>query len=570
MKPESLRRRLFKAIYHKNRLLLAASLLVLITMEAFNLMLSYLLQQLTDIAAGQEVGPVIRMAWACLWAMALFAALYLLHRAFTTRFARRAMVQYKTLAFEEITKKNIASFASENTAFYLSALTNDAGQVELNYTLSLTQLIPSLMGLAGALAMMVYNSPLLTAASLVLMLLPVAASLLCGNRLAEAEKTVSTQNESFMDMLRDLLSGFTVIKSFKAEGEIRKLFARSNARLEEAKFRRRRTDYLLAMIGSAASIVAQTGVFLFGAYLAVTGQGITPGTLILFVNLVGQVVTPIQTLPQLWANRKAAKGLVEKLAQAVQENQSASGKAVTQVLRDKLQLRHVTFGYEAEKPVLQDVSLAFARGGSYAVVGGSGSGKSTLLNLLMGGYPAYQGEITLDGEELRQISPDSLYDLIAMVQQNVFVFNATLRENITLFREFPEEKIDQAIRRSGLAALMAAKGPDYPCGENGRGLSGGERQRIAIARCLLRESPILLVDEATAALDAQTAFEVTDAILRIENLTRIVVTHRLEEGLLRRYDEIIVLKNGRVIEQGPFEKLMAEKGYFYSLYTVAN
>ena len=165
---------------------------------------------------------------------------------------------------------------------------------------------------------------------------------------------------------------------------------------------------------------------------------------------------------------------------------------------------------------------------------------------------------------------DSLYDLISLIGQNVFLFDNTIRENITMFRHFPDEAVNSAVNRSGLAAVIAAKGENYRCGENGNGLSGGERQRVSIPRSLLRKTPVLRLDEATAALDNQTAFEVTDAILKLDGLTRIVVTHRLEEALLRQYDEIIVLRDGRIIEQGTFENLMEETGYFHSLFTVSN
>ena len=138
-----------------------------------------------------------------------------------------------------------------------------------------------------------------------------------------------------------------------------------------------------------------------------------------------------------------------------------------------------------------------------------------------------------------------------------------------MFREFPEEDVERAIRLSGLDALIAEKGEDYICGENGKGLSGGERQRISIARCLLRSTPVMLVDEATAALDKPTAHSVTTAIQNLAGITRIMVTHRLEEDILKDLDGILVMKNGCITEQGRFDELMEQKGYFYSLYTVS-
>jgi len=215
------------------------------------------------------------------------------------------------------------------------------------------------------------------------------------------------------------------------------------------------------------------------------------------------------------------------------------------------------------------VNFTFGAGKSYAIVGSSGSGKSTLLNLLMASHNDYAGSIRYDETELRQIRSESLYEMVSVVQQNVFIFNASIRDNITMFSDFPREEVDHAIKLSGLSKLIAERGENYLCGENGSGLSGGEKQRISIARSLLKKSQVLLVDEATAALDAQTAFQVSNAILDLNDLTRIVVTHSLDENLLKKYDCILTLKNGSITESGSFDELMEKKGYFYSLFTVS-
>ena len=149
------------------------------------------------------------------------------------------------------------------------------------------------------------------------------------------------------------------------------------------------------------------------------------------------------------------------------------------------------------------------------------------------------------------------------------MFNSTIRANITMFHDFTAAEVDRVIHLSGLDALIAQRGADAPCGENGCLLSGGEKQRIAIARSLLLHTPVILVDEATSSLDAQTAWHVSGSILGLDGLTRIVVTHSLEENLLRQYDSILAMKNGKLAESGSFEELMNAKGYFYSLYTLA-
>ena len=331
-----------------------------------------------------------------------------------------------------------------------------------------------------------------------------------------------------------------------------------------------RMEEVITMLGTGAGIVAQLGVFLFGAYLAVTKQGVTPGVVIVFLTLMSFVVDPIGSVPPILANRRAAVALIDKLADAVGKNVRESGEQMDPVLRDGITIDHLTYGYHESAPVLNDVSVRFEAGTSYAIVGTSGSGKSTLVNLLMGSSNDYQGSIRFDQRELRSIATESLYGLVSVVQQNVFIFDDTIRNNITMFRHFDEKLVQQATEKAGLTPLLAERGEDYICGEGGSGLSGGERQRISIARCLLRQTPVLLIDEATAALDAATAYSVSAAILAIEGLTRIVVTHRLEEPLLRKYDEILVLKNGEICERGSFDALMARREQFYSLFNVAN
>ena len=187
----------------------------------------------------------------------------------------------------------------------------------------------------------------------------------------------------------------------------------------------------------------------------------------------------------------------------------------------------------------------------------------------MAAHNDYTGSVSYDGIEITDIQSESLYDLVSLIQQDVFVFNASIWDNITMFRDFAPSAVNQAIQMAGLQELVQEKGADYICGENGVGLSGGEKQRISIARSLLRQAQVLFVDEATAALDRQTAAQVMHSILRLQDITRIVITHDMDEGLLKEYDTILAIKEGCIIESGTFYELMEQKGYFYSLYTIS-
>lgn len=556
--------------FYKNIPIFCLAVFAALAAGSLNLILSWIIQQLMDTAAGESEALSFRtLLLISAGFVLLCAGLSLLNYASQPRFLERAMRQYKDFAFKKLIGKSISSFRDESAAGYLSALTNDAASIETNYLAQMLAMITKAVTFIGALLLMCRYSLLMTAIAAGLTVLPLIASLLTGNRLQAVESRVSERNGEFTAALSDCLAGFTVVKNFKAEREIFRLFAQSNKALEHEKFTGRRIKTLVGMIGAVTGIFAQLGVFIAGVYLSMKGGSMTPGAVVLFVNLMNFIISPIAELPGLLACRKAALGLVDKLAAALERSSSREGSETLNRLEHGIRLENVSFAYEPGKTVLHGINAEFEAGKAYALVGGSGSGKSTLLNLLMAAETNYSGHILADGIELSDISTESLYGTMAAIQQNVFVFNASIKDNVSMFRDFPKTEMDEAIARAHLGALIRERGEDYLCGENGSGLSGGEKQRISVARSLLKKSSVLLADEVTAALDAQTAHRVSSDILDLQGITRIVVTHTLEESLLRRYDKIFVLRGGRIEEAGSFADLMANKGYFYALFTVA-
>lgn len=570
MKAKPLKKQLESQFYHKNIPALCLAVFSSLIGGSLNLIVSWLIMQLIDAASGVPgtlpIGTLAKLSGGF---VVLCIAVFLLEYISMPLYIERAMLQYKNFAFRKLTEKGISSFRDESTATYLSALTNDSTSIETDYLGQQMVLISKVFTFAGALVMMLWYSPLLTAIAAGVTILPLIASLLTGSRIEAAERRVSDRNRSFTAALSDCLAGFSVVKSFKAEKEIFKLFAENNRALEGEKFSKRRIKTIVGMIGTVTGIIAQLGVFLIGSYFALSGYGLTPGVVIIFVNLMNFMISPIAELPGLLASRKAARGLIDKLATALESNPVSEGTSELTHIASGIRLENVSFGYDDSKEVLHGISAFFDAGKAYAVVGASGSGKSTMLNLLTAAAGNYRGNILIDDTELRSIASESLYELISVIQQNVFIFNASIRDNVTMFRSFPEQEIEDAISHAHLNALIAERGDGYLCGENGKGLSGGEKQRISIARSLLKKSSVLLADEATASLDAQTAHQVASDILDLDGITRIVVTHGLEESLLRRYDGIVVLKDGRIEESGSFDELMERKGYFHALFTVS-
>ena len=481
-------RQYYRAFYQNNHLRFVLAMLLTVLSFPGNLIGSWLLGEVIDVVAAGDLDWLRRtLVFTVIFLVVMFltsVGMYWTKSSFT----HKALTQYKSLAFRNLSEKSISAFSRENTGRYISVLTNDVNSVEENYLKRTFLLVYHVLLFFGSLGMMFWYSPILATATIVLSLFPLAGALLMGKELAAREKAVSDKNEGFVAQLKELLSGFAVIKSFKAEGEAQRMFDASNRDVEEGKRRRYWWECLLTAVSQVLCAEAlQFGIFFLGAFLAIRGD-ITAGTVLIFVNLCNFVIQPINVIPQYWASRKAAQALIDKLAQVTEENAGRTGEAIPPVLNQAIALENVTFGYEPDKPVLRDVSLRLEPGKKYAIVGGSGSGKSTLLNLLMGAYDSYDGSITIDGRELREVNPDSLYDLMSLIGQSVFLFDDTIRGNITMFREFPDQLVEDAVNRSGLSELLAQRGEDYRCGENGVGLSGGERQRVSIARCLLRGS----------------------------------------------------------------------------------
>lgn len=566
MTSKDLRRQFYKG----NKLAFGVAVFTALTMAILSLSTSWLIQQLMDTISGVEGALGLKtLALLTVGLICLAVVMGMVEYASKPRFMQKAIQQYKEFAFESLLKKNINTFNGEAAASYISALSNDVTSIEANYLEKQFGLITSLVMFTGAFIMMLLYSPLLTLIVVLLLILPVIASAMVGNKMEATELAVSKKNESLTDTIKEIIGGFSVVKSFKAEKAVLQFFLKSNTAVEDAKCKKSKIAILIETISSTAGITAQMGVFIAGAYLAISGKGVTPGIVMAFVNLMNFLLQPIAALPEIFASRKASVALMDKLCNLLNKNVTKEKDEVVDTLKQGITVQNLSFGYKEDENVLKGLNLSLEEGKSYALVGASGCGKSTLLNLFLAAYDNYEGRIFYDNHELRDISSEALYDVVSVIQQNVVIFNATLRDNITMFRDIPKEEVDRVIDAAGLRTFVEEHGEDYLCGENGNLLSGGERQRISIARSLLRKVSVLLVDEATAALDKQTAYQVSNAILDIQDVMKVVITHSLEENLLNRFDEIIVLKAGEVAEKGTFEELMKKKEYFYSLYMVA-
>ena len=332
-------------------------------MNSINLYISYILQVVTDIAAGEEQNQtLLGIVIQCICVFAIMAVVVVIGTKSQNGFKARAMRQYRDAVYERLAKKGIGAFRKENTSTYVSGMTNDAGIIEENYLSSMFTIGEQIFLFIGSLILMLWYSPLLTLIAIGFSLLPVIASVATGRKLVSLEQDVSNRNEKFLAMISEVLTGFSVVKSFNAEGRIGRLLADVNAELEKAKNRRNvNKDYVTA-IGGFSGATTQLGVFIAGAYLCLKGMGITPGMIFVFTNLMNFIIGPIAQLPALLAKKKASLALIGKMEKALSLEEDLEEEKTDCALEHGVRLQNVEFSYDGTKKVLDHLSFEFEKG----------------------------------------------------------------------------------------------------------------------------------------------------------------------------------------------------------------
>lgn len=526
---------------------------------------------------------------------------------FRTKFSTKAVLQYRKTAYHYLSKKKVTEFYGQNTAVYLSALNTDLQKIKEDFLDQIPILSQILICGIGAVLVMIRYNFFLAMMACFISLIPFFAALFSGRNMEKIEEKLSKENAEYLAFLKDFAIGFTIIKSYKVEGIFSglhdKICQKVERRMEEREKCVEKINYFAAISG----YITQFAILLLCAVVAYRSKSISVGTVLAFSRLINYIIDPVTELPGMLSKAKTAYALSEQFWEKIGEGeksqkeqkeqqeqqeqkerqeQEKSGEIVKDDyhkhididspekalpipdLQGDICFSHISFSYTPEKQVLKDFTLRIKEGEKLILLGASGSGKSSILKLLMGIEGSQGGEISIGNRALSTLPEESLFRSISYIQQEVFIFDGSIYENITLFQKYSEEEIKQAIEKSGLKNLISEKGLDYPCGENGSALSGGERQRINIARSLLRKTPILLADEITAALDKENSYLVLDSLLSLENITEILVLHDLDSRILSRVDRICVLKEGEILEEGVFSELMEKKGYFYSLFTM--
>lgn len=495
----------------------------------------------------------------------VYAGLNFISLRLRNKLVRQIMSRYKNKVFKSILDRDYREFSKEKSGKFISILTENMKKIEQDYLHQYFNISKNISLMIFSIVAMFIGNWFLTLLVIIASVIPMIISGLIGQKSSSMQNSSMIADQKYLAKVKDILAGFLVIKSFNVKEAIRQDYRNESEKLDEIYFMKGKFDVLANVISQLSGMIVFLVAFGGGMYL-VFGGHTTIGSVTAIVQLVNFVVMPLNEIGMGMSKFREGQATLNSFeVKDVIELQTGKTK---KYFDDVISFSNVNFSYpNAEEKIFNNLSLKIKKGEKIAIVGMSGSGKSTLLNLLLRFYDVTSGYISIDNQDLQTISSESLYNLMTIVQQDVYIFDDTLKANITLGQSFIEDDIKKAVQQSGLESYILENelGLQALCGENGSNLSGGERQRLSIARALIRKTPILLLDEATSSLDNKVTTEIENSILEIQDLTVLVVTHKLNKSMLKKYNRILFMKNGVIVEDGSFDNLMDRKGEFYKL-----
>ncbi len=533
--------------------------------------ISFLIGRITQIVDDRNIEALLSFFYISIAYIVIFAILYFLKMIFKGKFLKDVSSQLKEDIFKGILKLPIDKLNSRNTSDYISVLINDVKILEESYFLAILNIISSLaLALVALISFFIIN-PIVAIVALIVNIIQLFIPKLFEKKISFLKKEYSDELTQYTQRLKDFTSGFEVIKSFNIESFVNKSHKKSIKTLETNRYDYTKVESFLFALSNFSSFFVFIFIFAFGGYYVIKNN-MEVAALLTMIQLLNYIGDPIINAIEDITKIKSIKQIKEKILDIVNTEENDINLEEKVSFDKDIIFENIYYSYDNEKMVLNNINITFEKGKKYVIVGNSGSGKSTLLKLLLGYYKDFQGNIKIDDTMIEELGINNINKLISVIHQNVFLFEDTFENNIKLYKDYDLEKLYSVIEKSGLNELLNKLGDGLrtKIEENGKNLSGGEKQRISIARALIKETPILILDEGTSSLDNETAFFIENTILNIPDLTVIVVTHKLSEGLLKKYDEILFLKDGSICERGDFDTLIWNKREFYSLYTVNN
>ena len=522
----------------------------LILFAAFTLGVSFFaplknfqLKWLIDSKSKQEALGYMGLVFAITFSSWFFERLS--RRSFT-KIACGAVEQVRQRILEQVLHRTVAQYNAEGDAAYLSLLTTDLRTLYDDYYMSLFNIVFWGGIMLCALAMYLYISPVMLLAILLVTIPPLVLPRRMNERLKATRDAFSLQMADYTQQLKELLGGFEIIRSFLREDAYAALHQKAARKARESELDYQQSLNAMVTNTSLISNLIFPVVMLVGLFLAFDGR-LTMGTVSTAASMANFVITPCHQIAQCWAKVKSSQGIRQRLEAAMAEPQAAEqGEPIGHI--ESIQCETVRFAYpNTAEPVLKDASLTVDAAQKVALVGESGCGKSTLAKLLFQYYPDYSGDILFNGRQVRTLDRTALYRRVGYIAQTAYLFHDTIRNNICLHEDFPDEQLAHAIAAAGLTDWVASlpDGLDTVISENGKNLSGGQRQRIGIARLALRSYDLIIADEITASLDPDTSQQVMENLIAMPCMV-VAITHDVAGSFMHQFDKVYRVEHGVV------------------------
>ncbi len=536
-----------KAGKEQKRGQLLVALLLFFLINSLEMATNLLSMQLVDQAlAGDFTAVRQSLSYFVLLTILIMPFDYLLIRCYG-RYVKSVMFTMRSIFLEKLLKLDLLSFNQKGSSRFYSHISNDFNTIENNDVEAGYYLAVQIIRALTALIVLAYvNLRILLFLFLVMLVFFVVSSLL-GRILRRHEKERTDLFQDYTRYIREIVTAFRLVKGNNLEERSRQEFAQKSGSVQSKGYMIDKLSSYIDFVQNLLFFTVIFGVLLLIAYFAGIGY-VSAGYIVLVVNIISAISNPfsqaLQKIPLLKAAQQIYQSIdesLEPLPKEVAESESFSG------FTKEIKMVDVSFSYEDE-PTLKDINLVFEKGKKYLLIGPSGGGKSTIIRLLHKYISPDKGEVLVDGVNLAQINSEDYLKYLANVEQHVFLFEDSLKNNLTLYNDYLQAEIDAAIAASGLDEFIKKQpqGLEEQILDNGKNISGGEKARIAIARALLRQSEIILLDEAFASLDDQIALAIEKRLLALQGVTVIMVSHVIFAESLKLYDHVYNIAGGKI------------------------
>mgnify|MGYP001337977903 CR=1 FL=1 len=487
--------------------------------------------------------------------------------------SQRTVFRIRTRLFNHFQALPIAFFDKRQHGELMSRITNDMDNVSMTLNSSIIQIISSVITLTGTVIVMVSLSPLLTLVTLIIVPLMVIGMRWITRRTGPLFRKQQRLLGDLNGYIEEMISGQRIIKIYSREEQVMDEFQQKNEALRNASYWAQVYSGFIPKLMNLLNNLSFALITFVGGIFALKGW-VTVGVIITFAEYARQFTRPLNELANQFNTMLSALAGAERVYAILDtEKETDRDRNVVNVreMKGEVVYQNVAFSYGEKEETVSDINFHVRPGETVALVGPTGAGKTTIINLLSRFYEVQKGAILIDGRDVRSISRESLREQLGFVLQDVFLFEGTIRENIRYGRlDATDEEVEEAAMQANADEFIRKlpDGYDTVLSQDGAGISQGQKQLIAIARAILRDPAILILDEATSNIDTVTELKIQEALTRLmENRTTFVIAHRL--NTIQNADQILVINEGRIIERGTHESLIKEKGFYYQLYSTA-